>query len=89
MTQPLTPYQHLVLRASGFDPNDGNGYGVELRGAPAWAAARKLQARGLGWIEGGKPNGSDLPGMFFANHEGTAITHPDKLKAWEERRGLR
>lgn len=87
MTPRLTPYQAVMLRASSFDPRDGNGYGVELRGSRDWAAARKLVSLGLGWIEGGKPQGSALPGLFFANHEGTAITFPDQLDEFLHRKG--
>lgn len=87
MTTDLTPRQTMLLRCSDFDPSDGNGYGVDLRGAAEWAAARKLVKLGLGWIEGGKPNGSDLPGLFFANHEGTAITFPEKLAEFQRRKG--
>ncbi|GGZ02382.1 hypothetical protein [Novosphingobium colocasiae] len=87
MTPKLTPYQATMLRLSGFDPIDGNGYGIELRGSPDWAAARKLVKLGLGWIEGGRPNGSELPGLFFANHEGTAVNFADELAAWETRKG--
>ena len=83
----LTEYQFTMLRCSGFDPKDGNGFGVTLRGSRDWRAARKLEALGLGWIQGGKPNGSELPGMFFSNHEGTAITHPDKLEEFLDRKG--
>nr|WP_218821377.1 hypothetical protein [Sphingomonas laterariae] len=62
-----------MLRESGHDPLDGRGYGVELRGAGEWATARALVAASLGWIEGGRPQGSELPGLFFANRDGVAI----------------
>lgn len=82
----LSPRQRAMLCLSRFDPRDGNGYGVELRCAADWRTARALQRRNLGWIEGGKPQGSELPGLFFANHDGTAITHPDELERYLERR---
>lgn len=83
----LSPRQRAMLCLSHFDPKDGKGYGVELRCAADWRTARALQRRHLGWIEGGKPQGSDLPGLFFANRNGTALTHPDELAAWQDRRG--
>jgi len=73
----LTPAQRLMLRCSGSDPKDGNGYGVPLTGAGNWRTARSLQAHGLGWIEGGHPNGSELQGLFFANREGIAAVTPE------------
>jgi len=69
----LTPAQRLMLRCSGHDPKDGNGFGVELRGAANWRTARRLAQLELGWIEGGAPNGSELPGLFFANRNGVAL----------------
>jgi len=87
MTPPkLSDHQLLMLRASRFDPLDGNGLGVQLMSARNWRTARSLEKRGLGWIQGGHPNGSELPGMFFANHEGTAITHPEELEEYLGRR---
>lgn len=87
MSTKLSPRQSAMLRLSRFDPKDGNGYGVELRGGADWRTARALERRNLGWIEGGKPQGSELPGLFFANREGTAITHPDELERFMARRG--
>ena len=88
MTSPkLSRHQLVMLRCSGFDHKDGNGFGVHLMTASSWRTARSLVARDLGWIQGGHPNGSDLPGLFFANHNGTAITHPEQLAAFERRRG--
>lgn len=65
-----------MLRCSGYDRRDGNGYGVPLTGAGNWATARALQAKGLGWIEGGRPQGSELEGLFFANRAGIAAVTP-------------
>jgi hypothetical protein len=62
-----------MLKVSGYDRRDGCGYGVELRGADNWRTARSLVKLQLGWIEGGRPNGSDLPGLFFANREGVNV----------------
>lgn len=66
----LTKAQLAMLRESGHDRLDGCGFGVELRGSGSWAVARRLEYVGLGWVEGGRPNGSSLPGLFFANAEG-------------------
>lgn len=74
MIRPLTPAQHRMLQTSGHDPKDGNGYGVELTGPGPWRTARSLVARELGRIEGGYPNGSSLPGLFFANRDGVALS---------------
>lgn len=87
MTQPLSTHQLLMLRESGFDPYDGQGFGVDLTTAGHWRTARALERRGLGWTAGGHANGSDLPGLFYANRKGAAITHPDESHAWHERRG--
>lgn len=51
----------------------GSGAGVELIGSSAWRVARSLVAKGLGSIEGGAPNGSDFPGLYFNNEEGARI----------------
>lgn len=75
--RPLTPRQRLLLRYSGQDPKDGQGYGVPLRGSADWRTARSLQTRDLGWIEGGRPNGSDFEGLFFANADGIAAITPE------------
>jgi hypothetical protein len=89
MTPKLAPRQRAMLILSGFDPKDGNGFGVQLRSGADWRTARALERRGFGWIQGGQPNGSELPGMFFANREGTAITHPDDLETFYARGGYR
>lgn len=81
----LSHDQSLMLRASGFDPKDGCGFGVQLMSAKNWRTARSLERRDLGWTEGGRPNGSEYPGYFFANQNGTAITHPDELERWLEK----
>lgn len=86
MIPRLSDHQVVLLRCSGFDPKDGNGYGVEIRGASEWRTARSLERLGLGWIENGYANGSNLPALFFANDEGTALTHPVESRAWQERR---
>jgi hypothetical protein len=70
--KPLTATQRIMLRCSDHDPRDGNGYGVQLYGAGNWRTARALEALGLGWVENGHPNGSALPGLFFANRDGVA-----------------
>lgn len=72
-TEHLTDAQLRMVIQSGFDSYDGQGYGVELRGSGAWATARSLTRLGLGWIEGGEPQGSSLPGLFFNNREGVRI----------------
>jgi|GEM_PF-3326641 len=69
----ITEPMQAMLRESGYDRLDGCGFGVELRGAGPWATARRLVAAELGWIEGGRPQGSELPGLFFANAEGVSI----------------
>jgi hypothetical protein len=74
MIRPLTEREEAMLResAAGVDPRT-SGFGVELIGAGAWSVARRLVARELGWIENGKPNGSSLPGLFFANVDGVTM----------------
>lgn len=69
----LSPTQLLMLKVSGYDRRDRSGYGVELRGADNWRTARSLVKLELGWIEGGHPNGSALPNLFFANREGVSL----------------
>lgn len=85
-TPALTDRQKIILHCSGFDRRDGNGFGVHLIGASDWRTARSLVKRGLGWIEGGYCQGSNLPGLFFANHEGTALAYPEESQAWRDRR---
>lgn len=71
MTAPeITPAMAMMIRAS-WDrcEHEDSGFGVELIGAGPWRVARKLESLELGWIEGGRPNGSDLSGLFFANRE--------------------
>ncbi|WP_260925361.1 hypothetical protein [Novosphingobium sp. 9] len=86
MTAPkLSPHQLLMLRTSHFDPKDGCGFGVGLRSAATWRTARSLEKRGLGWIQGGHPNGSEIEGLFFANRNGTEITFPAELEAFRRR----
>jgi hypothetical protein len=72
-SEQLTDAQLRMVVASG-DDDGSSGYGVPLRGA-AWATARALVAKGIGWIEGGRPNGSDLEGLYFNNGEGVEIVH--------------
>lgn len=69
----LTDAQLRMVMQSG-DHDGASGYGVEINGGQ-WAAARSLVKAGLGWIEGGKPNGSSLPGLYFNNRDGVEITH--------------
>ena len=73
-SEDLTDAQLRMVMESGEDRIDGNGFGVDLRGA-RWATARALVSKGLGWIEGGAPNGSSLPGLYFNNSEGVRILH--------------
>lgn len=63
----LTDKQLKMLMDSGVDR-----LGVELRGG-SWKTAGSLVGHGLGHMEGGAPNGSELPGLFFANDEGVRI----------------
>jgi hypothetical protein len=67
-TEDLTDAQLKMLMESSVEC-----YGVELRGAGPWRVAGNLVGMGLGHIEGGEPNGSYLPGLFFANEEGVRI----------------
>lgn len=67
----LTDAQLKMVIDSGEAPM-GGGFGVELRG-PSWITARSLVKHGLGSIEGGAPNGSELPGLYFNNDEGVRI----------------
>lgn len=78
MNRPLTASQRVMLRCSGHDPKDGNGFGVPLRGAGNWATARALERLELGWTEGGRPAGSELEGLFFANRDGVAAVTPEQ-----------
>ena len=66
----LTEKELSMVLESGQGRHDADGFGVELRGAGQWKTARSLVAKGLGWIEGGAPNGSSLPGLYFNNQEG-------------------
>jgi hypothetical protein len=82
----LTDAQLRMVTESG--DNDGGGFGVELRGSGAWATARSLVKAGLGTIEGGSPNGSSLPGLYFNNAVGVVVVHecddePEELDEWE------
>ncbi len=63
----MTPIEENLLEKSCDLVSYGEGCGVELRGSAMWQAARRLVAREMGWIEGGAPQGSSLPGLFFAN----------------------
>jgi hypothetical protein len=73
-SEDLTDAQLRMVMESG-DDDQASGFGVEIRGAGQWATARSLAHAGLGWIEGGAPNGSSLPGLYFNNREGVEITH--------------
>lgn len=73
----LTPKQVAMLEESGHDTKDRCGFGVELRGAGDWNSARSLRDLELGWIEGGRPQGSELPGLFFANRAGVGMVAED------------
>lgn len=72
-SEDLTDAQLRMVVASGVD-SAGDGYGVELRGRD-WTVARNLVRLGLGTIEGGAPNGSKLPGLYFNNAEGVRIVN--------------
>lgn len=68
----ITPAMNALIRASwnGCEQSSGDhGFGVELIGSTPWQIARRLEEAGLGRIENGAPNGSSLPGQFFANRE--------------------
>ena len=78
----LTPNQIQMLRCSGHNPRTGHGYGVELRGAGEWRTARSLERLKLGDIEGGMPNGSNLPGLFFANADAVQLLVDLCLEQW-------
>lgn len=82
--RPLTASQQIMLRRSGHDPRDGQGYGTPLRGAGEWAIARSLEKRELGWIQGGRPQGSELEGLFFANRDGVSAVAPDTEQGDDE-----
>ncbi len=72
----LTDVQLKMVIESGEDGFLGSsGHGVELRGAGQWRVARKLAELGLGTIEGGAPQGSELPGLYFNNAEAVRILH--------------
>lgn len=70
----LTDSQLLMVCDSG-ENTEHSGFGVELRGAGEWAIARSLVKKGLGTIEGGAPNGSSLPGLYFNNENGVSVLH--------------
>jgi hypothetical protein len=74
-TEDLTDKQLAMVIESGENPRCTGGFGVELRGYGQWATARSLVKHGLGDIEGGRPNGSDLPGLYFNNEEAVRIIH--------------
>lgn len=68
-TEDLTDKQLAMLMESGDQQ-----YGVELRGG-AWKTANSLVTKGLGTIEGGRPNGSELPGLYFNNEDGVRVVN--------------
>lgn len=72
-TENLTDAQLRMVMDSGNDGFFPGGHGVELTGSGAWKVARALVAKGLGTIEGGAPQGSSLPGLYFNNEEGGRI----------------
>jgi hypothetical protein len=85
----LTDAQLRMVMQSG-DHDGASGYGVELAGAGQWATARSLEKAGLGWIEGGAPNGSSLSGLYFNNRDGVEITHEfdeNKDDDWQDHCG--
>lgn len=73
----LSRAQRRMLEASGLNPRTGEGYGRQLEGAGQWATARSLVKLGLGDIHGGHPQGSFLPGLFFATRDGVAAVAPE------------
>lgn len=73
-SEHLTDKELSMVTDSGEHSPGRDGYGVELSGG-RWKTARSLVAKGLGWIEGGAPNGSSLPGLYFNNAEGVRILH--------------
>lgn len=81
MRHSLTEREMAMLdeSASEIAGWETSGNGVELRGSGDWRVARALVRRELGWIEGGRPNGSELPGLFFANSDGLDwVREPDQ-----------
>ena len=81
-TADLTDAQLRMVMDSGdqaFGMRGNGGCGVELNGSAAWRVARSLVAKGLGDIEGGAPNGSEFPGLYFNNREACRI-----LREFEE-----
>ena len=72
-TEDLTDAQLRMVMDSGNEGFFPGGHGVELTGSGAWKVARALVAKGLGTIEGGAPQGSSLPGLYFNNNEGARI----------------
>lgn len=75
----FTNPQLAMIRASGEKGFfGGGGCGVEIRGAGQWAIARSLVKMGFGTIEGGIPNGSFLPGLYFNNEDGISVLHEDE-----------
>ena len=75
-SEHLSDAQLRMVMESGHNERLGEeGFGVELIGAGAWVVARSLAAKGVGTIDGGAPNGSSLPGLYFNNAEGVRITH--------------
>ncbi len=67
-SEDLTDPQLKMVAASS-----DKGFGVDLRGPGDWRVARRLQLLGLGHIEGGAPNGSELPGLYFNDTEGERV----------------
>lgn len=66
----MTPAMIMLVKASWHAcPHRYSGFGVELIGSAAWQTARRLVAEDLGWIEGGAPQGSEYPGLFFARRQ--------------------
>lgn len=74
-TDDLTDAQVKLIIDSGEQPNGTGGYGFELRGSGEWATARSLAKNGFGIIEGGQPNGSNLPGLYFNGPEALRVLH--------------
>lgn len=71
----LTDAQLTMVTESGDGGFFKGGTGVELNGSAAWRVARALVTKGIGTIEGGAPQGSSLPGLYFNNDEGVRILH--------------
>ena len=70
-TWDFTPAQKAMLLASDPDDISGReGAGLELRTGAAYATAKALQRKGLGYVVG---PGGPLSGMYWSNADGLAV----------------